>query len=105
VTGAAGEPLRLARCSRTLTCAAQKLDAQAEDARDATRLDLRSQGIDDRSVLDLLRSLRKILPRAPSAENFLLRHQLILLRRSSGVPVVTLWEIGEFGAPPVGSVR
>jgi len=58
----------------------------------ATRLDLRDHGAKDRSVIDLLRNvvaavLRFFAARAVvAAENLLLRHQLIVLRRSRPRP-------------------
>jgi hypothetical protein len=61
-------------------------------ARSATRLDLRDHGVEDRSVIALLRNvvaafLSFFAPRAVvTAENLLLRHQLIVLRRSSPRP-------------------
>jgi hypothetical protein len=61
-------------------------------ARGATRLDLRDHGVEDRSVIALLRNvvaaiLSFFAPRAVvAAENLLLRPQLIVLRRSSPRP-------------------
>ncbi len=58
----------------------------------ATRLDLRDREAEDRSVIDLLRNvvaavLGFFAPRAVvAAENLLLRHQLIVLRRASRRP-------------------
>src|SRR5260370_14480218 len=58
----------------------------------ATRLDLRDHGAEHRSVIDLLRNvvaavLRFFAPRAVvAAENLLLHHQLIVLRRASPRP-------------------
>jgi hypothetical protein len=63
-----------------------------EDAQGATRLDLRREGVEDRSVFDLLRNVTAALARlfaaraVVAAENLLLRHQLIVLRRSSPRP-------------------
>ena len=66
----------------------------------ATRLDLRDHGAEDRSVIALLRNvvaavLRFFAPRAVvAAENLLLRHQLIVLRRASQHPGSADWTDG-----------
>jgi hypothetical protein len=73
-------------------CAAKTRCASCGGRTDATRLDLRDHGAEDRSVLDRLRNvvaavLRLFAPRAVvAAENLLLRHRLVVLRRSSRRP-------------------
>src|SRR5258708_8717764 len=73
-------------------CAAETRCGCRRERMGATRLDLRDRGAEDRSVIDLLRNvvaaaLRFFAPRAVvAAENLLLRHQLIVLRRSRPRP-------------------
>lgn len=78
----------LSRSGRLVSCAPQKLDARAVEGERAQGLDLADDGAEDRAVIHLLRNVaaafaRFFAPRAVvAAENLLLHHQLVVLRRS-----------------------